>query len=263
MKFQDKLEKTIIKNNSLLCVGLDPDIEKFKQGETLPQFNKWIVDQTADLVCAYKPNIAFYAAAGIYGLEDLKRTVDYIHKNYPHIPVIFDAKRGDVGPTSEMYAKEIFDFFDADAVTVNPYLGEDSLEPFFKRKDKGIFILCKTSNPSSSDFQNQKVGQIALYQVVAIKIVAWNKKYGNLGPVIGATSPAEIKLVRQIAPDLTFLIPGIGAQKGNLRNVLKGGLRKDRQGLILSASRSIIYDQDPRFAAQKLRDEINKYRQYC
>lgn len=262
MKFQDNLEKAVTRNNSLLCVGLDSDIEKLKQGETLSQFNKWIVDQTADLVCAYKPNIAFYAAAGIYGLGDLKKTVDYIHKNYPHIPVILDAKRGDIGNTSEMLVKEVFDVFEADAVTVNPYLGEDALEPFFKRKDKGIIILCRTSNPSSKDLQDLKIDGEPLYVKVAKKITIWDKKYKNLLMVVGATYPSELKNIRQIAPDMTFLVPGIGAQSGELKSTLLNGLRKDGKGLIITSSRVIIYDQNPRTAAQKLRNEINKYREY-
>lgn len=260
MKFQDNLEKAVTRNNSLLCVGLDSDIEKLKQGETLSQFNKWIVDQTADLVCAYKPNIAFYAAAGIKGLGDLKRTVDYIHKNYPHISVILDAKRGDVGNTSEMLVKEVFDVFEADAVTVNPYLGEDALEPFFKRKDKGIIILCRTSNPSSKDLQDLKIDGEPLYVKVAKIITIWDKKYKNLLMVVGATYPSELKNIRQIAPDMTFLVPGIGAQSGELKSTLLNGLRKDGKGLIITSSRVIIYDQNPRTAAQKLRNEINKYR---
>lgn len=260
MKFQDNLEKAVTRNNSLLCVGLDSDIEKLKQGETLSQFNKWIVDQTADLVCAYKPNIAFYAAAGIKGLGDLKRTVDYIHKNYPHIPVILDAKRGDIGNTSEMLVKEVFDVFEADAVTVNPYLGEDALEPFFKRKDKGIIILCRTSNPSSKDLQDLKIEGEPLYVKVAKKITIWDKKYKNLLMVVGATYPSELKNIRQIAPDMTFLVPGIGAQNGDLKSTLLNGIRKDGKGLIITSSRVIICDQNPRTAAQKLRNEINKYR---
>ena len=260
MKFQDNLEKAVVKSNSLLCVGLDPDIEKLKPSETLFLFNKWIVDQTADLVCAYKPQIAFYAASGIKDLGDLKKTIGYIHKNYPHIPVILDAKMGDIASTSEMLVKEVFDVFEADAVTVNPYLGEDALEPFFKRKDKGIIILCRTSNPSSKDLQNLKIDGEPLYVKVAKKITSWDKKYKNLLMVVGATYPSELKNIRQIAPDMTFLVPGIGAQRGDLKSTLLNGIRKDGKGLIITSSRVIIYDQNPRIAAQKLRNEINKYR---
>lgn len=260
MTFAQKLEKAITKNNSLLCVGLDPDSSKFPKNQTIFQFNKWIIDQTADLVCAYKPNIAFYEAAGIEGLNELKKTISYLKKNYPHIPIVLDAKRADIGSTSEMYAKAAFDFLDVDAITTNPYLGKDALEPFFERRDKGIIILCKTSNPGAGDFQDLVVREKPLYIQIAKKVIAWNKKYGNLLMVIGATYPEELKKIRDLTANMTFLIPGIGVQGGDLKRTLKNGLRKDGKGLIISASRSIIYTQDPRIVAHKLRDEINKYR---
>lgn len=260
MKFQEKLEKAITQNNSLLCIGLDPDIKKLKRGETQFLFNKLVVDETADFVCAYKPNIAFYAAGGIKGLRDLKKTIDYIHKNYPDVCVILDAKRGDIATTSEMLVKEVFDVFEADAVTVNPYLGEDALVPFFKRYDKGIIILCRTSNPSAGDLQDLKIDGEPLYVKVAKKITSWDKKYKNLLMVVGATYKNELKNIRKIAPDMTFLVPGIGAQGGDLKSTLLYGLRKDGKGLIITSTRAIIYDQNPRTATQKLRDEINKYR---
>ena len=261
MDFKDKLDKVISKSNSLLCIGLDPD--STLKGDTFKdqfRFNKWIIDQTANLVCAFKPQIAFYAAAGLKGLEDLKKTIDYIHENFSQIPVILDAKRGDIGHTSEMYVKEVFDFLKADAVTINPYLGEDSLEPFLKRVDKGIVVLCRTSNPSAADFQDLKSDGDPLYIKVAEKVVDWDKKYRNLLMVVGATFPNEMKKIREVTPEMTFLVPGVGSQSGDLQNILKNGLRKDGRGLIISASRSIIYAQDPKLAAQKLKDEINKYR---
>ncbi|MBI2327504.1 orotidine-5'-phosphate decarboxylase [Candidatus Curtissbacteria bacterium] len=270
MKFQEKLEKAIEKNDSLLCVGLDPDIQNLSGEKSQFEFNKKIIDQTATFACCFKPQIAFYAAAGLKGVEDLTRTITYIHNNYPLIPVLLDAKRGDVGHTSEMYAKEAFDFFNADAVTVNPYLGFDSVEPFLNRKDRGVFVLCKTSNPGASDFQGLVIEREPLYIKVAKKSLTWNKKYGNVLLVVGATSPNELMEIRKVVPNMTFLVPGIGAQGGDLKTTLSNGLikshssfsrkRESSKGLIISASRSIIYNSSPRAAAQKLRDEINKYR---
>lgn len=270
MTFEDKLNEAISLNNSLLCVGLDPNPQDLKNYKDQFDFNKAIIDRTSDLVCCYKPQIAFYAASGIQGLQDLKKTIEYIHKKYPQIPVLLDAKRGDVGHSSEMYVQEVFDFLQVNAVTVNPYLGEDSLEPFFKRKDKGIVVICRTSNPSAVDFQDVQVNGEPLYMQVARKVVAWDKKYNNLLMVVGATYPEEMKKLREIAPEMTFLVPGVGEQGGDLEVTLKNGLivpslssprkRGSRTGLIISASRSIIYSSSPRSAAQKLKDEINKYR---
>lgn len=259
MNFKDKLQKSIAKNQSLLCVGLDPNLQDLKGAKDQFAFNKSIINQTADLVSCFKPQIAFYAASGLKGLDGLKKTVDYIHKNYPQIPVLLDAKRGDVGHASEMYVKEAFDVYGADAVTVNPYLGFDSLEPFFQRKDKGIFVLCKTSNKSASDFQDLKVDSHPLYIEVAKKAAKWNKKFKNIGLVVGSTWPNDLRSVRKIAPQLHILIPGVGAQGGDLQKTVEYGLSK-KQGLIISASRSLIYAQDPQSAAKNLRDEINRYR---
>ena len=241
-------------------MGLDPDPSKLKKGQSQFEFNKKIIDQTANLVCAFKPQIAFYAAAGLKGLEDLKKTITYIHENYQNVPVILDAKRGDVGHTSEMYVKEVFDFYAADAATLNPYCGFDSLEPFFKKSDRGIFVICRTSNSSAGDFQDLMIGNESLYVKVAKQIRSWSEKYPNVFLEIGATWPDEIGVLRKLTKNMLFLIAGIGAQGGNLQNTLKNGLRKDGRGLIISASRSIIYAQDSKLAAQKLKDEINKYR---
>ena len=260
MIFQDKLEKAINKNNSLLCVGLDPDPQKLEQGQSQFDFNKAIVDQTAGLVSCFKPQIAFYSAAGLKGLEDLKKTINYIHKNYQDIPVLLDAKRGDIESTNEKYAQEVFDFLAVDAVTVSPYLGLNALEPLLERKNKGVFVLCRTSNPGASQFQDHKVNGEPLYLKVAKEAVKLYKKYDNLCLVVGSTWPQEIRKLREIAREMIFLVPGIGAQGGDLEKTLKFGLRKDEKGLIISASRSIIYDQKPANAAKDLRDEINKYR---
>ena len=260
MNFQDKLDSITTKNNSLVCVGLDPDPENLKGAKDQFEFNKKIINQTSNYVCAYKLQYAFHAARGLKGLEDLKKTIDYLKKNYFEIPVILDAKRGDVENTSQMYVKEAYDFFGADAVTVNPYLGLDSLIPFLERKEKGTIILVRTSNLGANTFQDLKVGKDPLYLKVAEEIVKWQSRYPNLLMVVGATWPAEINRIRKIAKNITFLVPGIGAQGGDLKKTLKYGLKKNGRGLIIAAARSIIYANDPKIACQKLRDEINKYR---
>lgn len=257
MDFSKKLNEAVKLNNSLLCVGLDPDYKRLKK--SLFEFNKSIIDQTYKHVCAYKLQIAYYSAQGIRGIEDFKKTASYI-KSTSKSPIICDAKRADIGQTSEKYAEEIFDFLEVDAVTVNPYLGFDSLEPFFKRADKGIFILCRTSNPGASDFQDLKIGKEPLYINIAKKVTKWQEKYPNIMMVVGATWPNELKKIRKIAKTMTFLVPGIGTQGGDLKGTLVNGLTKDKKGLIISVSRSIIYVEDPGSSAQKLKDEINKYR---
>lgn len=255
MMFKQKLENIVKKNNSLLCVGLDPKEDKY-----IFEFNKRIIDHTYDLVCCYKPQYAFYASHGLTGLKALIQTIKYIQLNFPQIPVILDAKRGDIGSTAEQYGKEAFDIYSADAVTVNPFLGFDSLKPFLERKDKGIVILARTSNPGASDFQDLMVSKTPLYMKIAEKVVAWNKIYKNCLMVMGATWPEQLRKVRLIAPEMFFLIPGIGAQGGDLRKTLKAGLRKDKSGLIISSSRGIIFSENPKEAALRLKEEINKYR---
>jgi orotidine 5'-phosphate decarboxylase subfamily 2 len=239
LKFQEKLNKASQKNNSLLCVGLDVDLSKApKKYDSIFSFNKSIIDATQDLVCAYKPNIAFYEQYGSAGIEALIETIAYIHKF--DIPVILDAKRGDIGNSSAAYAKAIFEVYKADAVTVNPYMGSDSIQPFMDYKGKGIFVLCLTSNRGAQDFQPP------IFKSVA-------KKFRDYGLVVGATKPEELREVRQIAPHSLLLIPGIGAQGGDLASIVKIG-GKD---IIINASRSIIYADDPRKAAEALRDKIN------
>jgi len=272
MKFQQKLNNIIKKNNSLLCVGLDPHLEKIpkhilKKKNPIFEFNKTIIDVTADFVCCYKPQIAFYAANGLAGIKALIQTIAYIHLKYPEIPVILDAKRGDIGSTAEQYAKEVFDVYLTDAVTVNPFLGLDSLKPFLERRDKGIIILARTSNPGASDFQDLRVNITPLYMEIAKRIVVWNKTYKNCLMVVGATWPEQLQKVREIAPEMFFLIPGIGSQGGDLKNTLKYGLTKEKSGLIISASRSIIFASNgkdfaktARKEALKLKKEINRYR---
>lgn len=265
MRFLQKLNNAIKKNNSLLCVGLDPDLEKIpsnllKFPNPIFGFNKEIIDATADLVCCFKPQFAFYASNGLPGIKALIQTIAYIHLKYPQIPVILDAKRGDIESTAEQYAKEVFDVYLADAVTVNPFLGLDSLKPFLKRGDKGIIILARTSNPGASDFQDLRINTTPLYMEIAKKVVVWNKTYGNCLMVVGATWPQQLKEMRSIAKDMFFLIPGIGVQGGDLKKTLKAGLTKNKSGLIISSSRGIIFSENPREEALMLKEEINKYR---
>lgn len=221
-----------------VCIGLDQaDFEA----------NKKVIDATHDLVCAYKPNAAFYSDT------QLQETVDYIKKTHPDIPIILDAKRGDVSNTNEAYVKQIFDDLGVDAVTVHPYLGKESLQPFLDRKDKGIIILVKTSNPGAGEFQDLETGGKPLYQVVAEHVKSWGS---NVAVVVGATYPEELKIVRKIVGDMPILVPGIGSQGGDLKGTLQNGLNSKKQGLIISASRSIIFAGDPREATLNLHRDI-------
>ena len=275
MTFQNKLNNVIKKNNSFVCIGLDSDLEKlpakFRKFD-IPQFdfNKWIIDQTHDLVCAYKANSAFYEAEGAKGIDGLKKTCDYLRKNYPDIPVILDAKRGDIGSTNEGYLKYAFEYLRADAITLHPYLGQESLEQFLNLKDKSFFILCKTSNPGAGEFQDLKIipswndrtkmVQSTLYQHIASRVAKlWNKN-GNCMLVVGATYPKELREIRKIVDNMTLLVPGIGTQGGDVEKTVKGGMNSKKAGLIINSSRGIIFSEDPSKEAQKLRDKINKYR---
>jgi orotidine-5'-phosphate decarboxylase len=258
------------KNDSLVCVGLDPEIERFPariRAEASPifQFNRAIIDATADLVCAYKPQFAHYAA---YEAEDqLERTIEYIHRVHPGVPVILDAKRGDIGNTAERYAIEAFERYGADAVTVNPYLGGDSLEPFLRHSERGIVILCRTSNPGAGDLQDLSVGGRPLYQVVAeLAARRWNSR-GNCLLVVGATYPRELAEVRALVGDMPLLVPGVGAQGGDVERVVQQGGTRSGTGLIISSSRAILYAsggedfaQAARAAASSLRAQINASR---
>ncbi|MBI3341851.1 orotidine-5'-phosphate decarboxylase [Candidatus Curtissbacteria bacterium] len=258
MTFKQKFQNIVKKNNSLVCVGLDPESEKLPGGISQFEFNKQVIDATHDLVCAYKPNSAFYEAAGIEGLQSLRDTIAYLKKEHPEVPIVLDAKRGDIGNTAKMYATAAFDVYGADAVTVYPHLGRDSLEPFFSYQDKLVIVLFKTSNPDSGTFQNLKVDGVNYYLKVAQEIKSWG--IGNLGVFVGATYPEEMKSLRDLFPDEIFLSAGIGAQGAEIEQIVKAGIDKNGEGIMFNASRSIIFDKDPRTAAQKLRDEINKYR---
>ena len=265
MNFTEKLAGAVARNNSLLCVGLDTDPAALPDNMGIFEFNKAIIDATADLAGAYKPNIAFYEALGSRGLDELKRTRDYIPEG---IPVIIDAKRGDIGNTARAYTRGLFDHFNADAVTVNPYLGYDSLEPFIEYADRGVFVLCRTSNAGAVDFQSLACeiegGHEPLYAIIARKVNQWNTP-GNLGLVVGATYPEELKRIRQDYPDMLLLIPGIGAQGGDLAQVVSDGVDTRKQRTIINSSRQIIYASRgtdfataAREAAEELRDGINR-----
>lgn len=228
----------------MLCVGLDPDLSRIPaalgSGETAVfEFCKAIIDATASEVCAFKPQIAHFAALRAEdALEDLIR---HIHEQHPGIPVILDAKRGDIGSTAERYAIEAFERYRADAVTVNPYMGFDSIEPWLAWPGRGVILLCRTSNPGGSDLQALDVGGEALYERVArLAAGPWNTT-GQLGLVIGATFPNELARVRALAPELPMLVPGIGAQGGDVEATVNAGLDADGWGLIINSSRAILY----------------------
>lgn len=276
MNFLEKIEKAWKKNNSLVCVGLDTIEERiptsilFDQSPVL-NFNTAIIDATADFVCAFKPQIAFYSGSGGLGEEVLRSTIQYIHDQYPEIPVIIDAKRNDIGNTADYYRREIFVRYRADAVTINPYLGRDACQPFLDCEDKGIIVLCRTSNPGAKDFQDLLVtinGKIMpLYQAVAKRVAEeWNEN-NNCLLVMGATYPEELKIVRELVGDIPFLIPGIGAQGGDIKAAVTNGKDSNGAGMIINSSRGIIFASSgsdfaeaARKATLQLRDEINKYR---
>ena len=238
--FFEQVETRSQTNNSLLCVGLDTDPNRIPQilqndPEPIFSFNKEIIDATFDLVCCYKPQIAYYAAVG---REDiLERTIAYAQSK--GVPVLLDFKRGDIGATAEMYAIEAFERFNADAVTVNPYMGLDSLEPFLDYKEKGIYLLCRTSNPGGSDLQNLDLqnGKKLYEQVAQLAATEWNRN-NNIGLVVGATRPEEIANIRKIVGDMSFLLPGVGAQGADIDTMMEKG---QGGGMIISSSRAIIY----------------------
>lgn len=265
MPIIDKYNERVDKVNSLVCVGLDSDFEKiperFKQMEN-PQFefNKWIIDQTHEYAAAFKANIAFYDARGDQGLKELKMTQDYLVEKYPDIFRVCDSKRGDIGNTNNGYVEEILDWLNFDAMTLHPYMGKESLQPFFDRKDKGLIVLCRTSNSGAGELQDIVIDGKPLWQIVAEKVRDnWNEN-DNCLLVVGATVPEETKKIREIAKDMTFLMPGIGAQGGDVEAAVKAGVNSEKKGLIINSSRGIIFAENPAEEAKKLRDEINKYR---
>jgi orotidine-5'-phosphate decarboxylase len=271
MDFIQALRRRWDDAGSLLCVGLDPEPAKFPakfrdDPDAVLSFCRDIVDATAEYACCFKPQIAHFAA---HGAEDaLERLVAHVHDAHPGIPMILDAKRGDIGSTARHYAAEAFDRYGADAVTANPYLGHDALLPFLERADKGVVILCRTSNPGATDFQDIVTSDgLPLYQHVAETVAReWNAN-GNCMLVVGATWPAQLHEVRAIVGDLPFLVPGVGAQGGDVEAVVTNAKTADGTGLVVSSSRAILYASDGNdyaqaaaTAAQALRDEINRHR---
>lgn len=251
--------------NSLLCVGLDSDYKRIPQrfrNYEYPQFifNRWIIEQTHAHVSAYKPNIAFYEARGPRGLTALRMTMEYLQANHPDIVTVCDAKRADIGSTSEAYAESIFDNYGFDMVTLSPYMGRQALSPFLNRADKGSIILCRTSDSGSGELQQLLVDGVPLWQVVAKKVAEEWDEHKNCLLVMGGTYPAEMQAVRALVGDMPFLVPGLGAQGGDTQAVLQAGLTADKLGLMINSSRSIIFAEDPASAAQAFNAEINQYR---
>ena len=270
MTFTQMLAAAAQKNDSLLCVGLDPDPAKFPahlkgRDDAIFEFCAAIVDATADLVCSFKPQIAYFAARRAE--DQLEALIAHIHDKHPGIPVILDAKRGDIGSTAEQYAVEAFGRFQADAVTVNPYMGRDSVEPYLAYPDKGVILLCRTSNAGGSDLQFLDVGGEKLYERVArLAASEWNST-GQIGLVVGATFPAEIARVRAIVGDMPLLVPGIGAQGGDIEATVTAGRSAAASALMINSSRAILYaGRDENFAAaarraaEDTRAAINRYR---
>lgn len=270
--FLAKLLAAARRNQSLLCVGLDPDPDRLPANlrgrpDGVARFVQGIVAATADLVCAFKPNLAFYEALGAEGWALLRAVVAAVP---PDLPVIADAKRGDVASTSAAYARALFDWLGVDAVTVSPYLGRDALAPFLARADRGVLVLCKTSNPGSGDLQDLTVetaaGRRPLWEHVARQVVAWNAA-GNCGLVVGATYPDQLARVRQLAPELPILVPGVGAQAGDLAAAVRNGVDARGERAIINVARAVLYASDgpdwaeaARRAAERYRTEINRER---
>ena len=295
MTFKQKYDAVVAKNNSLVCVGLDSDVDKIpkhlsaKGGRFQFEFNKAIIDATHDLVCAYKPNTAFYERHGVEGVQNLYDTIQYVRATYPEVLIVLDAKRADIGNTNIGYVGYAFDWLGADAITLHPYLGREALQPFLDRKDTFSFILCRTSNPGAGELQDVFVilgseatpesdsGQARmtnskkpLFEIVAQKVSKeWNNNQ-NCGLVVGATYPEELAQIRKITgDDMLFLVPGIGAQGGDVEKTVKAGLDSKKAGMIINSSRGIIFASSgldfadrARGETTKLRDEINKYRSF-
>lgn len=277
MGFTERLQSAWSTSGSLVCVGLDPDPSRFpsslgRDAKAIESFCRAIVAATGDLVCAFKPQIAYFAA---HGAETaLERLCEHVRNEHPGVVLILDAKRGDIGDTAEMYAREAFDRYGADAVTVNPFLGTDSLEPFFARRDRGTIVLCRTSNPGSGEVQAMRANQAGrngdgepVYETIARRAADdWSKR-ASIGLVVGATQPNELAHVRRIVGDLPLLVPGVGAQGGDAATVVRNGATPDGTGLIVNSSRAILYASDgddfataARAATSSLRDALNAAR---
>lgn len=272
MSFTAKLSAAWTSQQSLLCVGLDPDLNKLPSAlkarpDGVLAFCTAIVDATAEAACAFKPQIAYFSA--LRAEDQLEDLCAYIRERYPHIPVVLDAKRGDIGATAEQYAREAFERYGADAVTVNPYMGFDSVAPYLEWNDKGVIVLCRTSNAGGSDLQFLEVEGRPLYLHVADLVAnKWNKN-GQCGLVVGATFPQELAQVRQVVGDMPLLVPGIGAQGGDVQATVNAGKTANDTGMMINSSRAILYakqengeefTQAARRVALQTRDEINRYR---
>ena len=264
--FRQRLREASERNNSLLCVGLDPDPAELN-GRDIAEFGIAIIDATIDLVCAYKPNLAFYEAHGSAGYTALERIIDHVNGR---VPVLGDAKRNDIGNSVRFYAKGLFETMGFDAITVNPFLGRDSLQPFLDYEDKGVFILCRTSNPGGADLQGLNAAYdgvpMPLYEAIAHLSKSWDTN-SNIGLVTGATYPSEAQRIREICPDMPFLVPGVGTQGGELESALSATLDADGGGILVNSSRGILYASTgpdfadaARTAAENLRAQIEAAR---
>ena len=256
-------------SGSLLCVGLDPELAKLPHSvwrggddrNPLVGFCCDVIDATAEFACAFKVNTAFFEDRGAAGWSELSSVIRYLQHTYPDHFTICDAKRGDIGNTNRGYVRAVFDDLKADAITLHPYLGAEALAPFLEREDKVSIVLCRTSNPGAGEFQDLMVDGRPLWEHVAERVSgAWNTR-GNCMLVVGATWPAEMQRIRNAAPQMTFLVPGIGAQGGDVEATVRAGLRADGKGLMLASSRAILYAEDPAAAARETRDAINAARE--
>lgn len=261
----NKLEKRMRAADSLLCVGLDPDLERIdkltgRHRSPVVDFCCNIIDQTAEFACAFKLNTAFFEEREAQGWFEMEEVMRYLQEQHPDLFTICDAKRGDIGNTNRGYAAAVFDRLRADAITLHPYLGAEAMEPFLSREAKVSIILCRTSNPGAGEFQDLVAEGRPLWQHVAERVSGtWNSR-GNCMLVVGATWPEEMRHIRESAPEMTFLVPGIGAQGGDIEATVQAGVRSDGLGIILSSSRAILYAADPAGAARATRDAINQAR---
>jgi len=260
--FTERLEQAATAAKSLVCVGLDPDPARMPVS-SVAEFNRAIVDATAGLVCAYKPNLAFYEALGLPGLEDLQKTIAHIRDTAPGVIIIGDAKRGDIGPSAQAYAKAMFQVWGFDAITINAWGGQDTVTPFIEDESKGVFVWCRGSNPGSADFQDAQIatddGPMPLYRSMALSCREWDTK-GNLGLVVGATVPEQLGEVRAACPDMPLLIPGVGAQGGDLEAAVRQGADSRGRAALINSSRGIIYASSGADFAQAAAREADKLR---
>lgn len=261
--FTKRLEQASEAAKSLVCVGLDPDPARMPVPGVF-EFNRAIVDATAGLVCAYKPNLAFYEALGLPGLHELEKTITHIRSAAPGAIIIGDAKRGDIGPSAQAYARALFDVWGFDAVTVNAWGGRDTVSPFLEDESKGVFVWCRGSNPGSADFQDVQIvtedGTMPLYRNMALACRQWDTK-GNLGLVVGATVPDQLKEIRAVCPTMPLLIPGVGAQGGDLEAAVRLGIDSRGRAALINSSRGIIYASSGKDFAQAAAQEADKLRE--